>query len=80
MSTERAGQGRAQLVSSLRRLSRTPAPPPDAGERCVVAGWQLGADGRNDAASMIFDPDEGLADMILGHDAPDRMAGEGQAA
>jgi DNA-binding NarL/FixJ family response regulator len=41
---------------------------------------KLGADGRNDAASMIFDPDEGLAEMILGPEAHDRMAGEGQAA
>jgi DNA-binding NarL/FixJ family response regulator len=41
---------------------------------------KLGADGRNDAASMIFDPDEGLADMVLGHDAPNRTAGEEQAA
>jgi DNA-binding NarL/FixJ family response regulator len=29
---------------------------------------KLGAGGRNDAASMIFDPDEGLASMILGTD------------
>ena len=41
---------------------------------------KLGADGRSDAASMIFDPDEGLADMVLGHDAPTGTAGEGQAA
>jgi DNA-binding NarL/FixJ family response regulator len=41
---------------------------------------KLGAQGRNDAASMIFDPEEGLADMILGPDAHDRMAREGQAA
>jgi DNA-binding NarL/FixJ family response regulator len=30
---------------------------------------KLGAGGRNDAASMIFDPDECLADMVLGHGA-----------
>jgi DNA-binding NarL/FixJ family response regulator len=28
---------------------------------------KLGAGGRSDAASMIFDPDEGLAEMVLGH-------------
>jgi DNA-binding NarL/FixJ family response regulator len=41
---------------------------------------KLGAQGRSDAASMIFDPDEGLADMVLGQDAPNRTAGDGQAA
>jgi DNA-binding CsgD family transcriptional regulator len=30
---------------------------------------KLGAGGRNDAASMVFDPDGGLADMVLGEDA-----------
>lgn len=38
---------------------------------------KLGAGGRSDAARMVFDPDEGLADMVLGSD---RMAREGHAA
>lgn len=41
---------------------------------------KLGAGGRNDAASMIFDPDEGLAEIVLGRDAYNRVAGEGHAA
>ena len=41
---------------------------------------KLGAGGRSDAARMVFDPDEGLADMVLGHLAPDRVAPEGHAA
>jgi DNA-binding NarL/FixJ family response regulator len=41
---------------------------------------KLGAGGRSDAARMVFDPDEGLADMVLGHAASDRMAPEGHAA
>jgi DNA-binding NarL/FixJ family response regulator len=41
---------------------------------------KLGAGGRSEAASMILDPDEGLADMVLGHDAYDRTAREGHAA
>ena len=41
---------------------------------------KLGAGGRNDAASMIFDPDEGLAEIVLGRDAVHRVAGEGHAA
>jgi DNA-binding NarL/FixJ family response regulator len=41
---------------------------------------KLGAGGRSEAASMIFDPDEGLADMVLGHDASDRRGGGGHAA
>jgi DNA-binding NarL/FixJ family response regulator len=41
---------------------------------------KLGAGGRNDAASMIFDRDEGLADIVLGHDADDPSAGNGHAA
>ena len=41
---------------------------------------KLGASSRSEAASMIFDPDEGLADMVLGHDAYDRAAREGHAA
>lgn len=36
---------------------------------------KLGAGGRNDAASMIFDPDGGLADMVLHHEAGDSLAG-----
>jgi DNA-binding NarL/FixJ family response regulator len=40
---------------------------------------KLGAGGRNHAASMIFDPDEGLAEIVLGNDAY-RAAGEGHAA
>jgi DNA-binding NarL/FixJ family response regulator len=40
---------------------------------------KLGAGGRSEAASMIFDPDEGIARMILGHDA-DGMARDGHAA
>jgi DNA-binding NarL/FixJ family response regulator len=39
---------------------------------------KLGAAGRNEAASMIFDPNEGLADVVLGHNAAHRMAGEGR--
>ena len=41
---------------------------------------KLGASSRSEAASMIFDPDEGLAETILGHDAYDRSAPEGHAA
>jgi DNA-binding NarL/FixJ family response regulator len=41
---------------------------------------KLGAGGRSDAASMILDPDEGLAEMVLGHDATARLAREGHAA
>jgi DNA-binding NarL/FixJ family response regulator len=41
---------------------------------------KLGAGGRSEAASMIFDPDEGLAEMVLGRDASHRLAGEGHAA
>jgi DNA-binding NarL/FixJ family response regulator len=41
---------------------------------------KLGARGRNDAASIIFDPDEGLAEIVLGHDAYNRVAGDGHAA
>jgi DNA-binding NarL/FixJ family response regulator len=41
---------------------------------------KLGADGRSDAASMIFDPDEGLAEMVLGHDASGGLLREGHAA
>jgi DNA-binding NarL/FixJ family response regulator len=41
---------------------------------------KLGAGGRSDAASMILDPDEGLAEMVLGHDATARLAPEGHAA
>jgi DNA-binding NarL/FixJ family response regulator len=41
---------------------------------------KLGAGGRSDAARMVFDPDEGLADMVLGHSTSDRVAPEGHAA
>jgi DNA-binding NarL/FixJ family response regulator len=41
---------------------------------------KLGAGGRSDAARMVFDPDEGLAEMVLGHVAPDRVAHDGHAA
>jgi DNA-binding NarL/FixJ family response regulator len=41
---------------------------------------KLGAAGRRDAASMIFDPDEGLAEIVLGHDAHHRLVREGHAA
>jgi DNA-binding NarL/FixJ family response regulator len=41
---------------------------------------KLGAGGRNHAASMIFDPDEGLGDVVLGHDASDRVGGGDPAA
>jgi DNA-binding NarL/FixJ family response regulator len=41
---------------------------------------KLGAGGRNDAASMIFDPDEGHAEIVLGRDAYNRVASEGHAA
>jgi DNA-binding NarL/FixJ family response regulator len=41
---------------------------------------KLGAGGRSDAASMILDPDEGLAGMVLGHDAGPRLAPEDHAA
>ena len=33
---------------------------------------KLGAGTRSEAASMIFDPNEGLAEIILGHDVYDR--------
>jgi DNA-binding NarL/FixJ family response regulator len=35
---------------------------------------KLGAGGRNDAASMIFDPDGGLADMVLHGEAHESLA------
>ena len=35
---------------------------------------KLGAGGRNDAASMIFDPDGGLADMVLRHEGNEGFA------
>jgi DNA-binding CsgD family transcriptional regulator len=41
---------------------------------------KLGAGGRNHAASMIFDPDEGLGDVVLGHDASGRVGGGDPAA
>ena len=41
---------------------------------------KLGAGGRSDAASMIFDPDEGLAERVFGHDAAVRLVREGHAA
>jgi DNA-binding NarL/FixJ family response regulator len=41
---------------------------------------KLGARGRSDAARMIFDPDEGLADMVLGNVASDRVVTDGHAA
>jgi DNA-binding NarL/FixJ family response regulator len=41
---------------------------------------KLGAGGRSEAASMILDPDEGLAEMVLGHDPAGRLAPEGHAA
>jgi DNA-binding NarL/FixJ family response regulator len=41
---------------------------------------KLGAGGRNHAASMIFDPDEGLGDVVLGHDASARVGGGDHAA
>ena len=41
---------------------------------------KLGAGGRSDAASMIFDPDEGLAGMILGQDASENGATDGVTA
>jgi DNA-binding NarL/FixJ family response regulator len=41
---------------------------------------KLGAGGRSDAARMIFDPDEGLAEIVLGQVARDRVAPEGHAA
>ena len=41
---------------------------------------KLGARGRNDAASIIHDPDEGLAEIVLGRDSYNRAAGEGHAA
>jgi DNA-binding NarL/FixJ family response regulator len=41
---------------------------------------KLGAGGRNDAASMIFDPDGGLADMVLRQDAIETVAGDAPAA
>jgi DNA-binding CsgD family transcriptional regulator len=39
---------------------------------------KLGADGRSEAASMIFDPDGGLADLILGHDVFDSITERGE--
>jgi DNA-binding NarL/FixJ family response regulator len=41
---------------------------------------KLGAGGRSEAASMILDPDEGLAEMVLGHDPTGRLAAGGHAA
>ena len=41
---------------------------------------KLGAGGRNDAASMIFDPDGGLADMVLGHELHESVADDVPAA
>jgi DNA-binding NarL/FixJ family response regulator len=41
---------------------------------------KLGAGGRNDAASMIFDPDGGLADMVLRQDAVETVPGDVPAA
>lgn len=41
---------------------------------------KLGAGTRNEAASMIFDPNEGLVDIILGYDPHDRIAGKGHTA
>jgi DNA-binding NarL/FixJ family response regulator len=41
---------------------------------------KLGAGGRNEAASMIFDPDEGLADIVLGLQPSNRVAADGHAA
>ena len=41
---------------------------------------KLGAGGRNDAASMIFDPDGGLADMVLGHDFHESVTDDVPAA
>jgi DNA-binding NarL/FixJ family response regulator len=41
---------------------------------------KLGAGGRSDAARMVFDPDEGLAEIVLGHVTADRVASEGHAA
>ncbi len=41
---------------------------------------KLGAGGRNDAASMIFDPDGGLADMVLGHDLHESVTDDVPAA
>jgi DNA-binding NarL/FixJ family response regulator len=41
---------------------------------------KLGAASRSEAASMIFDPNEDLAEVVLGRDASERMAREGHAA
>jgi two-component system NarL family response regulator len=41
---------------------------------------KLGAGGRNDAAAMIFDPDEGLAEMVLGREPYSHVVREGHAA
>jgi DNA-binding NarL/FixJ family response regulator len=41
---------------------------------------KLGAGGRSDAARMVFDPDEGLAEMVLGPGASAGIASEGHAA
>jgi DNA-binding NarL/FixJ family response regulator len=41
---------------------------------------KLGAGGRSEAASMILDPDEGLAEIILGQDPTGRLAAGGHAA
>jgi DNA-binding NarL/FixJ family response regulator len=41
---------------------------------------KLGAASRSEAASMVFDPNEGLAELVLGHDASLRLAREGHAA
>jgi DNA-binding NarL/FixJ family response regulator len=41
---------------------------------------KLGAGGRSDAASMIFDPDEGLGEIVLGRHDHLRVSREGHAA
>jgi DNA-binding NarL/FixJ family response regulator len=41
---------------------------------------KLGASSRNEAATMILDPNEGLGEIVLGHDAYDRIAGKAHAA
>lgn len=41
---------------------------------------KLGAGSRSEAAAMIFDPNEGLVEIILGHEPHDRIAGKGHAA
>jgi DNA-binding NarL/FixJ family response regulator len=68
------GQTNGEIASSLFLAEST------VKSHLSSAYRKLGARGRNDAASIIFDPDEGLAEIVLGHDAYNRAAADGHAA